>query len=396
MKPPVVAARMGFDPRRWRPPPGPRPVTANLDGLIAENQALRWQVQQLREEILRLRRAAERSESWRHAGGAGPGHGSGSGTGARTAAAEDHRHGADSAAEAAPSTGAAPRPRSGSAAGAAAGSGSGGQAGQRVTRGAAPSVTAVQVERWVEAMARHPAWGELRIGPPGGLRGLVEALRARAWNPGLSLEEDLDRRQSGLGADLAAALRGPHSRGRWAVRAAFALYGPQAFAWLNEEPLRVVGELRRLLERLEPPAAAAAPASGQDPRRRKGTRTANHSGTEGEGRTAGAGEGARSGGPRGARESGAAPGESARAGDRQTPGGGSQGRDQRQAGGGRSPGGSSDPRHQALTLLGLEPGASLQLIKRTYRQLAKTHHPDLGGDAEAFRRLDAAYRLLIS
>ena len=45
------------------------------------------------------------------------------------------------------------------------------------------------------AMARHPAWGELRIGPPGGLRGLVEVLRARAWNPGLSLEEDLDRRQ---------------------------------------------------------------------------------------------------------------------------------------------------------------------------------------------------------
>ena len=382
MNHPVVAASMGFDPRRWRSPPGPRPVTANIDGLIAENQALRWQVQQLREEILRLRRAAERSESWRYGGGGGQGAGS-------AAAAE-------SAAESSPSPGAAPRQRGGAAAGAAAGSGSRGQAGQRVTRGAAPSVTAVQVERWVEAMARHPAWGELRIGPPGGLRGLVEALRARAWNPGLSLEDDLDRRQSGLGADLAAALRGPHSRGRWAVRAAFALYGPQAFDWLHEEPLRVVGELRRLLERLEPRAAGAAPPSGQDPRRRQGTRTANHSGAEAEGRAAGGGEGARgAGGPSGSRESGAAPGAGARAGARQAPGGGSQGRDQRQASGGREPACSSDPRRQALTLLGLEPGASLQVIKRTYRQLAKTHHPDLGGDAEAFRRLDAAYRLLI-
>lgn len=178
MNPPVVAARMGFDPRRWRSPPGSRPVTANIDGLIAENQALRWQVEQLREEILRLRRAAERSESWRYGGSTG------SGPGARAAAADDHRHGADSAsaagsaAETPPSPGAAPRSRAGSRAAAA--PGSGGQAGQRVTRGAAPSVTAVQVERWVEAMARHPAWGELRIGPPGGLRGLVEALRASA------------------------------------------------------------------------------------------------------------------------------------------------------------------------------------------------------------------------
>ena len=36
------------------------------------------------------------------------------------------------------------------------------------------------------------------------------------------------------------------------------------------------------------------------------------------------------------------------------------------------------------------------MIKRTYRQLAKNHHPDLGGDAEAFLRLDAAYRLLMA
>jgi curved DNA-binding protein CbpA len=48
-----------------------------------------------------------------------------------------------------------------------------------------------------------------------------------------------------------------------------------------------------------------------------------------------------------------------------------------------------------LQLLGLEVGASPQAIKRAYWRLAKTHHPDLGGDAEAFRRIDAAYRLLM-
>lgn len=339
MKQPDVAARMGFDPRRWRSPPGPRPVTANIDGLIAENQALRWQVQQLREEILRLRRAAERSEAWRYGGGGGQG--------ADSAAA------AKSAAESSPSPGAAPRQRGGGAAGAAAGSGSRGQAGQRVTRGAAPSVTAVQVERWVEAMARHPAWGELRIGPPGGLRALIDQLRAQAWNPALSLEEELDRRQIGLGRELSAALRGPHSRGRWAVRAAFALYGPSAIEWLSDEPLRVVSELQRRLARQAPPG----PFPGGDPGRRRGTRTANHS------------------------EAGADPRGS----------GGRKDAGRSTASAGPPP----DPRRAALSVLGLEAGASTQQIKRAYRQLAKAHHPDLGGDPEAFRRLDAAYRMLI-
>jgi curved DNA-binding protein CbpA len=35
------------------------------------------------------------------------------------------------------------------------------------------------------------------------------------------------------------------------------------------------------------------------------------------------------------------------------------------------------------------------MIKRAYRRLAKAHHPDLGGDAKAFHRLEAAYRLLM-
>lgn len=35
------------------------------------------------------------------------------------------------------------------------------------------------------------------------------------------------------------------------------------------------------------------------------------------------------------------------------------------------------------------------MIKRAYRRLAKAHHPDLGGAAQAFHRLEAAYRLLM-
>jgi hypothetical protein len=154
---------------------------------------------------------------------------------------------------------------------------------QTVTGGAA-----ARVEHWGIAMARHPRWKALPVGPPGGLRGLVE-----------------ERGSPALPAELAEALRGPHSRVRWAVRAAFALHGQRAPEWLNEAPLRLVDDLLRLTAR------------------------------------------------------------------------------------------PVDQRTAALLLLGLEPGASLAAIKRAYRRLAKAHHPDLGGDVEAFHRLDAAYRLLI-
>jgi hypothetical protein len=218
----------------------------------------------------------------------------------------------------------------------------------RVSSGAAPGVTAERVKRWCEAMERHPAWGTLRLGPPGGLRGLVEELRRHWWNPTLSLEEELDRQVPGLGAELAIALRGPHSRGRWAVRAAFALYGPRAVEWLSEDPLRVVVELGQRVERLDR-------RQGQ----RRGTRTANHS--QGPGR------------------------------DRDPAGAAGT-----KAGGGAGGGPSVDPRRlQALRLLGLEAGATPQAIKRAYWRLAKAHHPDLGGDPEAFHRLEAAYRLLV-
>jgi curved DNA-binding protein CbpA len=35
------------------------------------------------------------------------------------------------------------------------------------------------------------------------------------------------------------------------------------------------------------------------------------------------------------------------------------------------------------------------MVKRAYRRLAKARHPDLGGDPQAFHRLEAAYRLLM-
>ena len=288
---------MGFDPRgprvargAGRPSAAPQPVTANLDALLAEIEALRRENRQLRQLL-------ERQSS--------------------------------------------PRPaREG--------------AGQRVTRGAAPSITPQLVSRWIEALERQPGWEGVRLGPPGGLRELLEVLRAQAWNPSLTLEQQLDRRQSGLGAELAAALAGPPSRGRWAVRAAFALYGPSASEWLSDEPRRVVQELLRRLERLESRGTESAHARSTGGEKRRTTAAgsgANHSGGYG----SGAGE----------------------------PG---QARQARR---------STNPHQAALEQLGLESGASREAIKRAYRRLAKQHHPDLGGDGEAFRALEAAYRLLM-
>jgi hypothetical protein len=100
---------------------------------------------------------------------------------------------------------------------------------------------------------------------------VVESQRRRWWDPQLELEQELDRRSPGLGSALAAALRGPHSRGRWAVRAAFALYGQRAPEWLSEEPLRVVEELLRQQQSQQQ----------SQQQRRGGTRTANHSANQG-------------------------------------------------------------------------------------------------------------------
>lgn len=45
--------------------------------------------------------------------------------------------------------------------------------------------------------------------------------------------------------------------------------------------------------------------------------------------------------------------------------------------------------------LELTPDCSFEDIKHQYRTLAKKHHPDLGGDAEIFKRIKFAYEVLI-
>jgi hypothetical protein len=64
---------------------------------------------------------------------------------------------------------------------------------------------------------------------------------------------------------------------------------------------------------------------------------------------------------------------------------------------GRSPAAGPDrQRAEALIVLELSHGASLAAVKAAQRRLVKCHHPDMGGDAEAFRRINAAYQLLIA
>jgi len=46
--------------------------------------------------------------------------------------------------------------------------------------------------------------------------------------------------------------------------------------------------------------------------------------------------------------------------------------------------------------LGLAWGASRDAIKKAHRRLVKQHHPDVGGEAEAFRRVNDAYQLLMA
>ena len=45
-------------------------------------------------------------------------------------------------------------------------------------------------------------------------------------------------------------------------------------------------------------------------------------------------------------------------------------------------------------VLGVDESATDREIKKAYRQLSLVHHPDKGGDEEAFREVNAAYRAL--
>lgn len=48
-------------------------------------------------------------------------------------------------------------------------------------------------------------------------------------------------------------------------------------------------------------------------------------------------------------------------------------------------------RTKVLKTLKLNETANFETIKSTYRKLAKTHHPDRGGNQEKFKPISAAY-----
>ena len=45
-------------------------------------------------------------------------------------------------------------------------------------------------------------------------------------------------------------------------------------------------------------------------------------------------------------------------------------------------------------MLGVSPSASLEAVEQAYRQKAKLHHPDRGGDPDTMRALNEAYALI--
>ena len=187
---------------------------------------------------------------------------------------------------------------------------------------------------WARELTQQPGWSQLRAWDAShGLMGLIAHLNRSSFLPQLSLQQRLDRLAPGLGRDLEEALHGLNSKQQQALRAAFAVYGVSAREWLADEPRRVVAELRQQCQRLE--------------------------------------QRSRSRGAAGARSSG-------------------------QQAAGTSPPGSDPRRAAAYQQLGLAWGASREAIKKAHRRLVKQHHPDMGGEADAFRRVNDAYQLLMA
>lgn len=54
----------------------------------------------------------------------------------------------------------------------------------------------------------------------------------------------------------------------------------------------------------------------------------------------------------------------------------------------------SEPPHNYCKILGLDPAAEPEVVRAAYRELAATHHPDRGGDAERMRQINEAYEQL--
>lgn len=267
---------MGFDPRRWSSAAGPhrrQTVTSNVDALLAENDSLRRQVLQLKRQLDVLRQ-----RSW-------------------SQHPSRQQHSSD-----------APR-----------------QQQREIT----PSVSTDQVERWGEALAHQQGWNTLRLNE---LEQLIDALNRASFHPHLNLQQRLDRLMPGLGADLFAATHKPVTKKRCAVLAAFALYGIRSREWLDEDPQRVVFELKSRQQ------------SSQKNRRTRSDQRASDRNSQSYGR---------------ANKS------------------------------------SEFSIGEALLVLGLKRGASQDSIKKSYRRLVKQHHPDLGGSVDQFRKVNEAYQQLM-
>ncbi|CAK6688448.1 J domain-containing protein [Synechococcus sp. CBW1107] len=189
-------------------------------------------------------------------------------------------------------------------------------------------VTPEQAQQWARQLTQQPGWSSLRAGDAAhGLQGLLDQLNRASFLPQLSLEERLDRLAPGLGHDLQVALSALRGKQLLAVMAAFALYGVSAREWLDDDPRRVVADLRQRCT---------------SERRTRSDR---------------------------------------RSTDRDTSGAEAW----------------NDPsRAEAYRQLGLTWGATREAIKQAHRRLVKQHHPDMGGDAAVFRRVNAAYQLLIA
>lgn len=50
--------------------------------------------------------------------------------------------------------------------------------------------------------------------------------------------------------------------------------------------------------------------------------------------------------------------------------------------------------HEAVRILGLSGRVDAAAVKRAYREMAREHHPDRGGDAHVFQQVQAAYETL--
>ena len=193
-------------------------------------------------------------------------------------------------------------------------------------------ISAGQVQAWGAAMANQPGWSQLR---QGGLELLIDQLNRNSFPSRLSLQQRLDRLVSGLGTDLLAAVGPRITKKTAAVLAAFALYGVRASEWLDEDPARVVSELRQRQSQAS---------------RRQSRRTSS---------------------------------------DRRTRS------DRRRTD--RDPAASAmSEEAEALAVLGLGVGATQEQIKQAFRRLVKRHHPDVGGSASAFRRVNEAYQRLVA